>query len=59
MNPSVSLGKNSLNYGIIAGMVLIVYSLLLYFFDAMFFKPFLFNNVVSTLIVVVFMVIGT
>jgi hypothetical protein len=59
MNPSVSLGKNSLNYGIVAGMVLIVYSLFLYFFDLMFYKPILLNNVVGALIVIVFMVIGT
>jgi hypothetical protein len=59
MNPSVTLGKNSLNYGIIAGLVLIVYSLFLYFFDLMFYKPFLLGNVVGSLIVVAFMVIGT
>jgi len=59
MSTSATLGKNSLNYGIIAGLVLIVYSLLLYFFDLMFYKPFLLNNVVSFLIVIVFMVIGT
>ncbi|MGB9745698.1 MAG: DUF4199 domain-containing protein [Bacteroidales bacterium] len=59
MNPSNTLGKNALNYGIVAGLVLIVYSLFLYFFDLMFYKPFLLNNVVGALIVVVFMIIGT
>lgn len=56
---STTLGKNALNYGIIAGLILIVYGLLLYFFDAMFYKPFLLNSLVSYLIVIVFMVIGT
>jgi len=59
MKTSAIIWKNSLNYGLITGFVLIIYSLLLYITDMMFVKPFLLNNLVSFILMIVFMMVGT
>jgi hypothetical protein len=59
MSTNASLSKNALTYGVIAGIVLIIYSVILYILDLTFFKPVLLGQVVGTVFVVVMMLIGT
>jgi hypothetical protein len=51
--------NNSFTYGVIAGFALIIFSLLLYFTNLMFYKPFLINSLINYLIVIVLMLAGT
>lgn len=59
MNPTQTLWRNSMNYGLIAGLILIVYALILYFLDMMFYKPFLVGQLPGIIVLLVFMMIGT
>jgi hypothetical protein len=59
MSTKASLLKNALTYGVIAGIVLIIYSVILYILDLTFVKPVLLGQVVGTVFVIVMMLLGT